>query len=34
VARLANLIDYLDGHPELERNLDAVRAYRTRYGIN
>ena len=34
VARLSNLIDYLGGHPELESNLDAVRAYRTRYGIN
>ncbi len=33
VARLADLIDYLAGHPELERNLDAVRAYRTRYGV-
>jgi orotate phosphoribosyltransferase len=34
VARLADLIDYLDGHPELERRLDAVRAYRARYGIS
>ncbi len=33
VARLADLIDYLGGHPELERNLDAVRAYRARYGV-
>jgi orotate phosphoribosyltransferase len=33
VARLADLIDYLGGHPELERNLDAVHAYRTRYGV-
>lgn len=33
VARLADLIDYLAGHPELERNLDAVRAYRARYGV-
>jgi orotate phosphoribosyltransferase len=33
VARLADLIDYLAGHPELERNLGAVRAYRARYGV-
>ncbi len=33
VARLADLIVYLSGHPELERNLEAVRAYRARYGV-
>ncbi len=34
VARLADMIGYLVGHSELERNLDAVRTYKTRYGIN
>ena len=34
VAGLTDLIDYLSGHPELENNLAAVRAYRTRYGID
>lgn len=34
VARLSDLIGYLAGHSELERNLDAVRAYKARYGIN
>jgi orotate phosphoribosyltransferase len=34
VARLADLIGYLDGHAELEMNLDTVRAYRARYGID
>jgi len=34
VARLADLIVYLSGHPELERNLEAVRAYRARYGVD
>jgi orotate phosphoribosyltransferase len=33
VATLTDLIDYLSGHPELENNLAAVRAYRVRYGI-
>ena len=33
VASLTDLIDYLSGHPELENNLAAVRAYRVRYGI-
>ena len=33
VASLTDLIDYLSGHPELETNLAAVRAYRVRYGI-
>lgn len=32
VATLADLIDYLSGHPELERNLDAVRRYREHHG--
>ncbi|WIM04951.1 MAG: orotate phosphoribosyltransferase [Candidatus Nitricoxidivorans perseverans] len=32
VATLADLIDYLSGQPELERNLDAVSRYRERYG--
>ena len=33
IAGLTDLIDYLSGHPELETNLAAVRAYRVRYGI-
>ncbi len=33
IARLADLIDYLSGHPELETHLAAVRDYRARYGI-
>ena len=33
VARLADLIDYLAGNAELERNLAAVRDYRARYGV-
>ena len=33
VASLTDLIDYLSGHPELESNLAAVRAYRVRYGV-
>ena len=33
VASLTDLVDYLSGHPELEKNLAAVRAYRVRYGI-
>ncbi len=33
VASLTDLIDYLSGHPELENNLAAVRAYRVRYGV-
>jgi orotate phosphoribosyltransferase len=34
VARLADLIAYLAGHPELERNLAAVRRYREDYGVD
>ena len=34
VARLADLIGYLDGHPELETNLAAVRRYRESYGVD
>lgn len=33
VAALADLITYLSGHPDLERNLQAVTAYRQQYGI-
>jgi len=33
VARLADLIDYLAGHPALEGNLAAVRRYRETYGV-
>lgn len=33
IAGLSDVIDYLSGHPELENNLAAVRAYRVRYGI-
>lgn len=33
VATLDNLIAYLQGNPELERNLDAVIRYRNQYGI-
>lgn len=33
VASLTDLIEYLSGHPELESNLAAVRAYRALYGI-
>jgi orotate phosphoribosyltransferase len=33
VAKLADLIGYLSGNPELERHLAAVRAYRERYGV-
>ena len=33
IAGLTDLINYLSGHPELESNLAAVRAYRSRYGI-
>ena len=33
VATLADLIDYLAGEPELERNLAAVRRYREEYGV-
>ncbi len=33
VATLADLIAYLSGHPELERNLAAVRRYREDYGV-
>jgi orotate phosphoribosyltransferase len=34
VARLVDLIAYLDGNPQLESYLDAVSAYRTQYGIS
>jgi orotate phosphoribosyltransferase len=34
VASLADLIGYLSGHAELERNLDAVTRYRENYGVN
>ena len=34
VATLTDLIDFLSGHPELESNLTAVRAYRRSYGID
>jgi orotate phosphoribosyltransferase len=33
VATLADLIGYLRGHAELERNLDAVTRYRENYGV-
>jgi orotate phosphoribosyltransferase len=33
VATLADLIGYLTGHPELERNLAAVNRYREQYGV-
>ncbi len=33
VATLADLIAYLSGHPELERNLEAVNRYREQYGV-
>ncbi|CAG0965504.1 orotate phosphoribosyltransferase [Rhodocyclaceae bacterium] len=33
VATLADLIAFLSGHPELERNLAAVRRYREDYGV-
>ena len=33
VATLADLIAYISGHPELERNLAAVRRYREEYGV-
>jgi orotate phosphoribosyltransferase len=33
VATLADLIGYLGGHPELERNLAAVSRYRHDYGV-
>jgi orotate phosphoribosyltransferase len=34
VASLADLIGYLGGHAELERNLDAVTRYRENYGVS
>ena len=34
VARLADLIGYLAGHPELDTNLAAVRRYRENYGVD
>lgn len=33
IAALSDLIGYLTGHADLERNLAAVRDYRARYGI-
>ena len=33
IAALKDLIAYLEGNTELERNLDAVRRYRQQYGI-
>ncbi len=33
VATLDDLVAYLDGTPELTANLEAVRAYRERYGV-
>ena len=33
IAALEDLIAYLEGNTELERNLDAVRRYRQQYGI-
>jgi orotate phosphoribosyltransferase len=33
VATLGDLIAFLSGHPELERNLAAVRRYRETYGV-
>jgi orotate phosphoribosyltransferase len=33
VATLADLIGYLTGHPELERNLHAVARYREQFGV-
>jgi orotate phosphoribosyltransferase len=33
VATLADLIGYLAGHPELERNLQAVAEYREQFGV-
>ena len=34
VATLADLIAFLSGHPELERNLAAVSRYRENYGVD
>ncbi len=34
VATLSDLIGYLGGHPELERNLLAVTRYREQYGVD
>jgi orotate phosphoribosyltransferase len=33
VATLANLIDFIANHPELEQNLSAVNRYREQYGV-
>ncbi|MGQ5521773.1 orotate phosphoribosyltransferase [Chitinimonas sp. PSY-7] len=33
IANLTDLIDYLNGQPELERNLLEVRRYRAEYGV-
>jgi orotate phosphoribosyltransferase len=33
IARLTDLIAYLQGQPELERNLQAVERYRAEYGV-
>lgn len=34
IATLDNLVDYLQGRPEMEQNLHAVSAYRAQYGIS
>ena len=33
IIKLENLIDYLQDKPEMEQNLEAVRAYRKQYGV-
>ncbi len=33
VANLTDLINYLRGHPELQTHLNAVKQYRTQYGV-
>ena len=33
IAALDDLLDYLQGQPEMERNLQAVQSYRDRYGV-
>ncbi|MBI1395729.1 MAG: orotate phosphoribosyltransferase [Betaproteobacteria bacterium] len=33
ICALDDIVAYLEGHPELGRHLDAVRAYRERYGV-
>ncbi len=34
IANLHDLLGFLEGSPELADNLEAVRAYRTQYGVN